>query len=151
MTGFAARRFLVFHDLFPIFIPKMNAVGIIMLMRQVFLTITHVGSIMTYIIPDAVRKPGHVLIIIWYYNPPSGHTEACIYVFPIVGWHFTSSNDEIWAEVKFRGSMGFKTDLTWDTTHKNGEYLNSLIVLSLKLACLFLVSSQQKERRRKSS
>jgi hypothetical protein len=61
---FAARRFLVFHDLFSIFTPKRNAFGIMKLMRQITLTITHVGSIMTYVISDAVRKPCHVLTII---------------------------------------------------------------------------------------
>jgi len=31
---------------------------------------------MTYSISDTVRKPGHVLTIIWLYSPPSGHTEV---------------------------------------------------------------------------
>jgi hypothetical protein len=47
MADFAVRRFLVFHNLFPIFIPKMNTFGIIMLMRQIILNIMHVDSIMT--------------------------------------------------------------------------------------------------------
>ena len=65
MTDFAARRFLlVFHDLFSIFIPKRNALGIMTMMQNIILTITHVGSVMTYVISDAVRKPGHVLTII---------------------------------------------------------------------------------------
>jgi hypothetical protein len=64
MSDFVVRRFLVFHDLFSIFTPKRNAFGIIMLMRQILLTIMHVDSIMTYVISDAVRKPGHVLTII---------------------------------------------------------------------------------------
>ena len=33
-------------------------------MRQIILTIMHVGSVMTYAISDAVIKPGHVLTII---------------------------------------------------------------------------------------
>jgi hypothetical protein len=65
MSDFAARRFLlVLHDLFSIFIPKRNALGIMMLIRQIILTIMHVGSVMTYVISGAVRKPGHVLTII---------------------------------------------------------------------------------------
>ena len=35
--------------------------GIMTMMRQIILSITHVGSVMTYVISDAVRKPGHVL------------------------------------------------------------------------------------------
>ena len=64
MSDFAARRFLVFNDLFSIFIPKRNAFGIIMFMRQIILTIMHVGSVMTYVISGTVRKPGHVPTII---------------------------------------------------------------------------------------
>ena len=64
ITDFAVRRFLVFNDLFPAFIPKRYTFGILMAMRQILLTIMHVGSIMTWVIPDAVRKPGHVLTII---------------------------------------------------------------------------------------
>ena len=82
MTDFAARRLLfVFNDLFPIFIPKRNAFGIIMLMRQILLNIMHIGSMMTGVISDAVRKPAHVLTIISFYNTPSGHTKARIFVF----------------------------------------------------------------------
>ena len=64
MTDFAARRFLVFHDLLPIFIPKRYTFSIIMLMRQILLTIMHAGSVMPYVISGAVRKPGYVLTII---------------------------------------------------------------------------------------
>jgi hypothetical protein len=65
MSDFAARRFLlVLNDLISIFIPKRNALGIMTLMRQIILNITRVGSVMTYVISFAVRKPGHVLTII---------------------------------------------------------------------------------------
>ena len=65
MTDFAARRFLlVFHDLFSIFIPKRNALGIMTMIQKIILNIARVGSVMTYVISDAVRKPGHVLTII---------------------------------------------------------------------------------------
>lgn len=64
MTDFVVRRFLVFDDLLPIFIPKRITFGIIMLMREILLTIVHVGSVMTYVISGAVRKPGYVLTII---------------------------------------------------------------------------------------
>jgi hypothetical protein len=47
MTDFAVRRFLIFHNLFPIFIPKRYTFGILMPMRQILLTIMHPGSIMT--------------------------------------------------------------------------------------------------------
>src|SRR5215208_6477202 len=47
ITDFAVRRFIVFNDLFPIFIPKRYTFGILMLMGQILLTIMHVGSIMT--------------------------------------------------------------------------------------------------------
>jgi hypothetical protein len=36
----------------------------IMFMRQILLTIMHVGSVMPYVISGAVRKPGYVLTII---------------------------------------------------------------------------------------
>ena len=64
MADFAVIGFLVFHDLFPTFIPKRDTFGMIMLLRQILLTITHIGSIMTYVVSDALRKPGHVLTII---------------------------------------------------------------------------------------
>jgi hypothetical protein len=64
MTDFAVRRFLLFHDLFPIFIPKRITFGIIMFMRQILLTIMHAGSVMPYVISGAVRKPGYVLTTI---------------------------------------------------------------------------------------
>jgi hypothetical protein len=64
MSDFAARRFLlVLNDLFSIFIPKRNAFGIMTLMQKIILNIMPVGSVMTYVISDAVRKPGHVLTI----------------------------------------------------------------------------------------
>jgi hypothetical protein len=47
-----------------------------MIMQQILLNIMHVGSIKTYVISDAVRRPGHVLTIIWLYNPASGHIDA---------------------------------------------------------------------------
>ncbi len=50
-------------------------------MRQIILTITHIGSVMTYVISDAVRKPCHVLTIIWFYNPLSANTEARTSIF----------------------------------------------------------------------
>jgi hypothetical protein len=76
-ADFAGRRFfLVFHDLFPIFIAKRDTFGIIMIMQQILLNIMYVGSIKTYVISDAVRRPGHVLTIIWLYNPASGHIDA---------------------------------------------------------------------------
>jgi hypothetical protein len=64
MTDFAVRRFLVFHDLLPIFIPKRNTFDIIMFLRRILLTIMHVGSVMPSVISGAVRKPGYVLTII---------------------------------------------------------------------------------------
>lgn len=112
MTDFAVRRFLVFHDLLPFFIPKRNTFGIIMFMRQILLTIMHVGSIMPYVISGAVRKPGYVLTIIWFYNPPSVHTKARIYVFPI-GWHSSSFIRETWAEVNFTGSVRSSWRFRW--------------------------------------
>jgi len=48
MTDFAIRRFfLVFHNLFPIFVPKRNSFDMIMLTWRILITIMHVGSIMT--------------------------------------------------------------------------------------------------------
>jgi hypothetical protein len=55
---------------------KGDTFGIIMIMQQILLNIIHVGSIKTYVISDAVRRPGHVLTIIWLYNPASGHIDA---------------------------------------------------------------------------
>ena len=137
MTDSAVRRFLVFHDLLPIFIPKRITFGIMMLMRQILLTIMHVGSVMTYVISGAVRKPYHVLTIIWFYNPRSGHMEAHIYVFPI-GWHFTSSNGETWTEVNFTGSVRSSWKFRWIWMYDNVKigihfmlsiYLNTIYTL----------------------
>jgi hypothetical protein len=55
---------------------KGDTFGIIMIMQQILLNIMHVGSIKTYVISDAVRRPGHVLTIIRLYNPASGHIDA---------------------------------------------------------------------------
>lgn len=56
-----------------------------MLIHQIFLTIVHIGSITTYVISGAIRKPGYVLTIILFDNPPSAHTEGRIYVCLLVG------------------------------------------------------------------
>jgi glutamine synthetase type III len=46
-TDFAARKFLVFHDVVPIFILKRDAFGIVMVIPKIFLSIMHMASIMT--------------------------------------------------------------------------------------------------------
>ena len=76
VSGFAARRFFAFPNFFPIFTLNRIIFAILRIILQFPLTIMHIASIMTELCSDAVRKPGHVVTIIWFYSRLSGHTKT---------------------------------------------------------------------------
>ena len=113
MTDFAFKRFLALDDLL-----------LILILEDYY---WHNNANEVHFVNYCARRLCNDLCYFWcckksrlcanyhlFLQPPSGHTEARIYVFPI-GWDSTSFIGEIWAGVNFTGSVtsGWKFRRIW--------------------------------------